>query len=166
MTDNCNYEILDIINAAEWRAVNDDVMGGQSSSLPTIVDDQLHFSGIISLENNGGFASIRSQQHLDLSDFSGVTLRVCGDGRRYQFRLYTDATFHGSKIAYSMSFDTIADQWQDVTVEFSKLKPVFRGRLLTGPAFNAARVEKIGFLLADRQAGEFHLSVAWIRAQK
>ncbi|ALO45943.1 CIA30 family protein [Pseudohongiella spirulinae] len=165
MTDNFSSEILDIINTAEWRAVNDDVMGGQSSSLPTVVDDKLHFSGIISLENNGGFASIRSQQHLDLSDFSGLTLRVCGDGRRYQFRLYTDATFHDSKIAYSMSFNTTADQWQDVTVDFSKLKPVFRGRLLSGPAFDAARVEQIGFLLADKQAGKFHLRVAWMRTQ-
>ncbi|HBX37302.1 MAG TPA: CIA30 family protein [Pseudohongiella sp.] len=151
-------------HVADWRAINDGVMGGESSSAPEIRDGCLHFSGHISLENNGGFASIRSQQRMDLSTATGVILRVKGDGRRYQFRLYTDARYHESRIAYSCSFNTTAGQWLDVSIEFSSLEPVFRGRLLSGPAFNAASVEQMGFLLADKQQGDFHLLVDWIHA--
>ncbi len=44
----------------QWRIVNDGVMGGLSSSKATIKDDKIIFSGNVSLENNGGFASLRS----------------------------------------------------------------------------------------------------------
>jgi len=51
----------------------------------------LEFKGIVSLENNGGFASIRSgTANYDLSDFEGLLIRVRGDGHRYAFNLRTD----------------------------------------------------------------------------
>jgi NADH dehydrogenase [ubiquinone] 1 alpha subcomplex assembly factor 1 len=43
-----------------WRIVNDGVMGGLSSSKAIVEDDKIIFSGNVSLENNGGFASLRS----------------------------------------------------------------------------------------------------------
>ena len=39
-----------------WTAQNDGVMGGVSSGKAGIDDGELHFSGVLSLENNGGFA--------------------------------------------------------------------------------------------------------------
>lgn len=158
-----NVEFSNLVHMAPWFAINDGVMGGQSDSAPEVINDCLHFSGCISLANNGGFASIRSQQRHDLSSASGVLLRVLGDGRSYQFRLYTNATYQGSKIAYRVTFDTLIDQWLEIPVAFSELKPVFRGRTLPGPAFSAGSVEEIGFLLADKRQGAFRLSVAWIR---
>ena len=57
---------LTIINISEnigktnWLIVNDDVMGGVSNSNLSINDNKnLTFRGIISFENNGGFASCR-----------------------------------------------------------------------------------------------------------
>jgi monofunctional biosynthetic peptidoglycan transglycosylase len=57
---------LDLINTSndigleDWRIVNDDVMGGVSSSKLYLNEEQnLVFSGNLSLENNGGFASSR-----------------------------------------------------------------------------------------------------------
>jgi len=48
-----------------WRVQNDVVMGGRSSSLLKIIDNNYaHFSGTVSLENYGGFCSIR--QKVDL----------------------------------------------------------------------------------------------------
>ncbi|ALO45595.1 CIA30 family protein [Pseudohongiella spirulinae] len=157
-------DFSDPADVAPWHAINDGVMGGRSSSAPQIANGCLRFSGSISLENNGGFASIRSQQRLDLSHASGVLLRVLGDGRRYQFRLYTDADYQGSKVAYSVSFDTLSKRWLELPLAFKELKPVFRGRTLSGPTFNPAAVEQIGFLLADKCEGPFHLSVAWVKA--
>ena len=49
-------------SAAEpgWTAVNDGVMGGVSRGGAKLIDGSLHFRGILSLDNNGGFSSIRS----------------------------------------------------------------------------------------------------------
>ena len=44
---------------ATWTTVNDPVMGGRSTSTVTFGDGGLVFSGDISLDNNGGFASAR-----------------------------------------------------------------------------------------------------------
>jgi len=80
---------------AGWQAVNDGVMGGRSSGGPDFCKDGLRFSGKLSLENNGGFSSIRKQERLELSRFDGIRLKVRGDGREYQLRLNTDARFRG-----------------------------------------------------------------------
>lgn len=48
--------------ANNWQIVNDGVMGGRSSSRLTISGDgTASFLGDLSLENNGGFASVRSR---------------------------------------------------------------------------------------------------------
>ena len=59
-------QVMDIINPMEkvglsnWSIVNDDVMGGISTSFLSLNDENnLIFNGNLSLENNGGFASSR-----------------------------------------------------------------------------------------------------------
>ncbi len=48
--------------AGEWQTVNDGVMGGVSDGRFRITDKKtLEFYGTLSLENNGGFASVRSK---------------------------------------------------------------------------------------------------------
>ncbi|HZZ77317.1 MAG TPA: CIA30 family protein [Gemmataceae bacterium] len=48
--------------AKEWQTVNDGVMGGVSDGRFKITDKKtLEFYGTLSLENNGGFASMRSR---------------------------------------------------------------------------------------------------------
>ena len=58
-----------------WRVVNDNVMGGVSTSAVKISNDQLNFKGNISFDNNGGFASARMEDDArDLSDYQGILL--------------------------------------------------------------------------------------------
>lgn len=72
-----------------WYVLNDDVMGGVSiSSLDYNKDGYATFSGKVSLENNGGFASVRCVTGIVKVQPKGkVILRLKGDGKRYQFRL-------------------------------------------------------------------------------
>ncbi|RMF84799.1 MAG: CIA30 family protein, partial [Planctomycetota bacterium] len=97
-----------------WRAVNDNVMGGVSTGRVRITDGGiLEFSGSISLENNGGFASIRSRRaDIDLSEFDGLLIRVRGDGKRYDFNLRTDVLIMAG--SYRAKFQTDADRWQEI----------------------------------------------------
>lgn len=148
-----------------WHAINDGVMGGQSRGGPQIVEGRLIFTGHISLANNGGFTSVRARDlHYDLSAADSVLLRAKGDGRSYQFRLYTSAHYQGSRIAYATTFATIADTWLDLRLHFSQLQPTVRGRKLSGPAFDPADVAEMGFLLATKREGAFQLCIDWIKA--
>lgn len=148
-----------------WIAVNDSVMGGVSRGGPKLINGSLHFRGVLSLENNGGFSSIRSGGPArDLSAFEAITLRVKGDGRTYRLQLGTNAEFRRSRISYQAEFATQNGQWTEVTVPLSALIPQFRGQKLPGPPLDRSRIEEIGLSLSDGKPGDFALEVDWIKA--
>jgi monofunctional biosynthetic peptidoglycan transglycosylase len=148
-----------------WIAVNDGVMGGLSQGSAKIKDGLLHFSGSLSLENNGGFSSIRTPgKGHDLTTAKSMILRVKGDGRTYQLRISTDARFRGSRISYSAEFATKTDEWIEVTVPFATFKPTYRGNALDGPPLDLSKVEEVGLLIGDKRTRSFSLNVDWIKA--
>ena len=144
-------------------AVNDGVMGGRSSGGPSVANGTLSFIGVLSLANNGGFASVRSVgRDFDLSDVSAMVLRVRGDGRRYQLRLATEARYRGMAVSYGAAFDTTAGQWIEVRLPLVTLAPTVRGSAMQGPPLDASQVQEIGLLIADKREGAFALEVDWI----
>jgi monofunctional biosynthetic peptidoglycan transglycosylase len=153
-------------NEPIWYAVSDDVMGGISTSMVSADPEtqRLTFSGNLSLENNGGFASIRSQwADYDLSAYEGIALRVRGDGKVYQFRVRTEAT--GTELAYTALFETENDAWKEIYIPFSKMVPVYRGAVVPGaPAIDPASIRSFGLMLANKQQGDFLLEVDLIGA--
>jgi monofunctional biosynthetic peptidoglycan transglycosylase len=147
-----------------WSIIDDGVMGGLSRGRWQVAEGTGVFQGELSLENNGGFSSVRSDP-LDKAPAgaTGFRLRVKGDGRRYQFRVRTDGNFDG--VSYRAEFVTTKDAWQEVTLELKEFAPVFRGNVLKDyPALSADRVVTVGFLLADKTPGSFRLEVDWIGA--
>ena len=149
-----------------WFTVNDDVMGGVSSSQVTVDEERqrLIFTGNLSLANNGGFASVRSQwTSYDLGEFAGVRLRVLGDGRTYQVRIQTAIT--GRDISYMAPFTTTAGTWQVIDIPFAEMVPTFRGFVVreAGPLVPAS-IRSFGLMLADKQEGKFVLEVDRISA--
>lgn len=149
-----------------WAAVNDGVMGGVSRGGAKLVDGSLHFRGILSLENNGGFSSIRSGGPTrDLSAAQAVVLRVKGDGRSYRLQLATNALFRRSRISYQAEFPTRIGTWVEVRVPLAALVPQFRGQTLSGPPLDRTRIEEIGVSLADGNPGAFALEIDWIKAE-
>ncbi len=115
-----------------WGAVDDVVMGGVSESGLRLAGDRALFTGKVSTENNGGFASIRTKvidPPLDLGSYAGVELRVKGDGQRYKFILRDESAWDG--IGYATSFDT-SGEWETVRLPFAELKPVFRAKVIEG----------------------------------
>lgn len=146
-----------------WAAQNDGVMGGVSEGSARLESSQLRFVGNLSLENNGGFAQIYSPvEQSDFSKYSGVRIRVKGDGRRYQFRLATDARYRGSRIAYFSEFETEPGEWVERFLPFNSFKPSHHGRALSGPPLDLESIREIAFLLGDGQPGAFSLTVDWI----
>ncbi len=148
-----------------WRVVDDGVMGGLSQGRREIGEDGvLRFSGTLSLENNGGFSSLRTGiVEMDLSDADGLVLRVKGDGRTYQVRFSTDARFRGNEMSFQASIPTVANEWTEVKVPFDGFVGTWRGRDLPDIAFDPAKIRRLGLILADKQPGPFELRVDWIR---
>ncbi len=149
-----------------WVAVNDGVMGGLSQGAPKLKDGVLRFSGNLSLENNGGFSSVRMSRAINLEGHSGIRLRVKGDGRTYQLRLQTDARYGQWPVSFSGDFPTKAGEWTEVEVPFEALRQSFRGRTLSGYEFDPKNIELVGLLLADKKAGAFSIAVEWLQAYR
>lgn len=151
----------------EWFIVNDGVMGGRSRSNLRVTDEGTGlFAGVLSLENGGGFASVRLVLGAtDLSRFTGLELQIRGDGRMYQLRLRTDDRFDG--VAYRALFDTRDGEWLTVPLPFTDFLPVFRGQVLEdAPALDPSAVHQVAFMLADKQPGPFSLEVRRLSAWK
>ncbi|MHC4120742.1 MAG: CIA30 family protein [Planctomycetota bacterium] len=153
--------------AGRWLSVNDDVMGGVSKGGFSITNDKtLVFSGSISLENRGGFASIRTRPiDLKLGGYDTIALRVRGDGRTYYFNLRTSASRPAS--SYRAPLRTQKDTWQEVRISLKDFRYTAYGRRIVGAGpLRASDVRSVGFTLADKKAGPFWLEVSWIKAEK
>ncbi len=148
-----------------WKAVNDGVMGGRSRGGAALEEGFLRFSGNLSLENNGGFSSIRAQEDFDLAGYRGIRARVRGDGRTYQLRLQDDSRHRGVwAVSFQAEFETVAGEWIEVFIPFDSLAQTWRGRTLSGHTFDPGKIELVCFLLADKKAAPFQLDVAWVSA--
>lgn len=161
-----------------WGAIDDVVMGGVSESQMTLENGAALFSGVVSTANSGGFASVRTRNFsppLDLSPYQGVDLRIRGDGQRYKFLIRTTQSWDG--LAYSYSFNTVAQQWITQRIPFSELRPVFRAKTVENAApFKQSQVisfqmmlskfEYDGTLNPQFQAGRFQLKVETIAAYR
>ena len=147
----------------KWNIVNDTVMGGRSSSRWSKNSSALSFEGFLSLENNGGFASVRHDlKNINLSSTEGIFIKVKGDGRKYQFRIRSQASRWAN---YSQEFKTKKDTVQSFFLPYKDFKPSWRGRSVRNvPTLTGKDVRGIGFLLGDKVQGKFKLDILNISA--
>lgn len=148
-----------------WRAINDVVMGGRSNSRMVITENQTAiFEGYVSLENYGGFASVRSApKEYNLKAFDGLQIRVCGDGHIYQMRLLSSQNYSG--IHHVTDFNTVAGEWQEIQLPFRSFHASFRGMPVPlAPRLKTEHIYTFGFLIARKQAGNFRLEIESILA--
>lgn len=145
-----------------WRNIDDPVMGGVSESTFEATESGAAFTGTVSLERGGGFASVRApESDYDLGGHAGLRFRLRGDEKRYWCTVYTEA---GGSVSYRARVAP-PETWTTVDVPFDALTPYRRGQKRPdAPPFDPAQVRALGFLIADKQAGPFRLEVAWIRA--
>jgi len=167
----CDFKDPETVKELGWHVLNDDVMGGVSKSTSTYQNNVLKFTGNLSLLNNGGFASIRTKRMpFTITDETGITLKIKGDGRRYQLRIETLETVSRRGIAFPISFsggfETEKDVWKEVRIAFADLKQSWRGETLENHPFKPSEVQLLGIILADKKPGPFSLHLAWIRADK
>ena len=159
-----NFEDADA--AKQWQSVNDGVMGGRSDGRFKINEDKkMEFFGTLSLENNGGFASVRSREaKLGLEKGDSIVIRVRGDGREYNFRLNVPRSV--SRNSYRQSFKTKKDEWIEVTLPMENFVATWRGGVFPNEKFDPSNITGMGIQLSDKKPGAFKLEVEWIKASK
>jgi monofunctional biosynthetic peptidoglycan transglycosylase len=125
------FDFASATNVPGWQVVNDNVMGGISSSKFEVTSSVAVFRGELSLENNGGFASVRSSPvQQNLTGLDAFVVRVRGDGWRYKFTVRTKSGFDTP--IYQCAFTTRRGEWQEHRLAFKDFVPTFRGRVLSG----------------------------------
>jgi monofunctional biosynthetic peptidoglycan transglycosylase len=148
-----------------WQVVNDGVMGGISRSEMRVTEAGTGlFTGALSIEHNGGFASVRTSLPPGrLAGHRGLQLRVRGDGHTYQLRLRINDRFDG--VAYRHLFATHNQEWQTINLTFADFEPTFRGRILDNvPPLDPALIHQLAFMLADKTPGPFALEIECVQA--
>ena len=147
----------------KWRIVNDGVMGGLSSSKVFVDgDSKIIFSGNVSLELYGGFASLRSTvKDYNFEKFSGIEIKIKGDGKRYSISMKETTYFNG--YFYTSSFETKKDEWIVVQIPFNQLKLHYFGKETnSSKKIPLASIKEISLLIGDKQAGEFKAEIDYI----
>lgn len=152
-------------SVAEWTNVDDTVMGGVSASTTTWSEGRMVFAGDLSLENNGGFTSVRGPIDPELGALlagaTDIVVDAEGDGRTYVLQLRT-----GDDAQYVARFTTSADTSQQYRLALEAFEPVtrFLDPAPDAPALDAGAVVQLTIYLLDGQEGRFRLAVAAISA--
>ena len=142
---------------SNWVVVDDVVMGGRSNgNFQLNKDGKGVFYGKVSLENNGGFSSLRyGFNKLNVEKFKSIILKIKGDGKNYQFRIKHKSTDYAS---YITSFSS-SGEWQEIEITLNSMYPSFRGRKLDEPNFFHKSIEEVTFLIANKRNEDFILLI-------
>lgn len=145
---------------SNWSIVDDVVMGGVSAGNFYINNvGNAIFKGEVSIENNGGFSSVRYDcNNIDVRQHSSIAIRLRGDTKKYQFRVKSSNQDMHSYIAY---FET-SGEWEIINLPLNEFQPTFRGRKLSMPRFNGEFISQIAILIGNKKSESYELEIDWI----
>ncbi|CAN8068701.1 unnamed protein product [Agarophyton chilense] len=177
---NPSISIIDLSDVtavcSQWSPVNDGVMGGVSTSSVQSKNGELVFAGIVSTENNGGFASARMsdlETPINLSGYDGLLMRVKGDGKNYKMIVRCEQKWDG--LCHCLTFETTKDEWIEVRMPFDEFNSVRRAKTVDdAPTLNPSNIVALQLMLSKFEydgelnptfnPGPFELRVSDIRA--
>lgn len=153
------YDFSQNSSKSDWQIVDDVVMGGRSDGNFSINEaGNGLFEGKVSLENNGGFSSLRHDLNAKVGNNTKVKITLKGDGKTYQFRIKSS---YYERHSYIAEFQTTGD-WQEIVIPLSSMYPAFRGRKLSIPNFNSDQIREIAFLIGNKKPESFRLEISKI----
>lgn len=151
------FDFTENSDTGNWLVVNDGVMGGLSKgNFESSKNGTAVFSGTVSLENNGGFSSVRCNTgKIDVKGYSILELHLKCDGKNYQVRIRENSTDYFS---YISAFHT-SGEWEIIKIPLAEMYPSFRGRTLNLPNFSGKSMEELTFLIGNKKAETFRLEL-------
>lgn len=157
------YDFPNEVGLTGWYLMDDVVMGGRSEGQLELSDSGHGvYSGKVSLENNGGFSSLRfSPGETAVQTYTKCSFRIKGDGKRYQFRIKTNAR---DRHSYIIFFETTGD-WETITIPIHEMYPSFRGRRLDMDNYPGELLSEISFLIGNKKEEQFKLEMDWMKME-
>jgi len=151
------FDFTETRDTGNWMVVNDGVMGGLSKGTFAVSGNGTAvFKGTISLENNGGFSSVRCNTgKIDVEGFSILELHLKGDGKTYQVRIQENSSDYFS---YIYTFQT-SGAWETVKIPLAEMFPSFRGRKLDLPNYSGKSMVELTFLIGNNKAESFNIEL-------
>jgi len=171
-----------------WRALDDNVMGGLSSSQMTWSEELGSYimKGRVRLENNGGFASARVDVKLDLSDFDGIYVDalsvVAGSSsaeNTHFFMTIKDPQAAQMQVTFKAPFQAGTSSLgpRRNFLLFSEMVPEYRGRQIDRGPIDKKNIVEIGimgkqpavvgdFELRIESIGGFQLKQEWVQESR
>ena len=143
------FNFDDNSDLGNWYIVDDVVMGGRSDGHFKIETGKGVFSGRVSLENYGGFSSVRYQfDTKEISKYKKCMIKLKGDGKAYQFRVKTNQR---DRYSYKFDFETTGSE-EIIEIPLEDMFPTFRGRKLDMPNFPVEQLAEITFMISNKKA--------------
>ncbi|MDC0571608.1 CIA30 family protein [Flavobacteriaceae bacterium] len=154
------FEFDKSCNINAWQVVDDVVMGGKSNSEILLNENENgFFKGNVSIENNGGFSSIRlNVNKIETTSHKTISLKLKGDGSEFQFRVKRSKY---ERHSYIFNFKTTG-KWETIEIPLEEMIPSFRGFKLDISNFNQDEIQQIGFLKASKKNTPFQLEIRYI----
>lgn len=160
--------IIDFGNSAEknqeWVLLSDNIMGGLTKSKIEYTNNSVLLSGNISLDNYGGFSSIKTKyESVDLSEYNGIKIKFKSTNQKFAFTLednqnWTQPNF---KREFSPKKD---DTWEELIIYFKDFQEIKIGEL-TGNMMKSKSLKNIvrmGIMTYEKKEGPFSLEVDYI----
>ena len=160
-TENNSQMLYDFTkqDKGKWRIQNDVVMGGRSESQLKMTDEnEAHFTGRVSLQNNGGFCSIHQTSETEpfiiSAESEAFILNLKGDGKDYNFRIRTPKGRH----SYASTFSTNNNgDWETITIPFKSMQATYRGEVVYVPNYNGENVVEMQLLIGNEKEENFEI---------
>lgn len=148
----------------DWRPLNDGVMGGQSTGTVIYGDSTMVWQGATSLENNGGFASLRAPWgHLNLSQAREVVLTCRGTGGPFKLTMETSERWW---MPYAYASFSPSEEWGEVVLDVSDFgwSQAQMGDLRSvTPSKEWSDILRVGLMKYDGTAQPFELEIKSLR---
>ena len=160
--------IIDFGNSAEknqeWKLLSDNIMGGVTKSKIEYTNNSVLLSGNISLDNYGGFSSIKTKyKSVDLSKYNGIKIKFKSTNQKFAFTLEDnqDWTQPNYKREFSSKKD---DTWEEVIIYFKDFQEIVIGET-TGNMMKSKSLKNIvrmGIMTYEKKEGPFSLEVDYV----
>jgi NADH dehydrogenase [ubiquinone] 1 alpha subcomplex assembly factor 1 len=151
-----------------WVLISDNIMGGVSKSKLDYTENTLALSGNISLDNFGGFSSVKTTfGKYDLSQFRGVKIKFKSTNQKFAFTLedqknWTLPNFKGNFYSDKVNI------WEEKTIYFSDFKEYQVGEP-TGKKLKdncLKNIVRMGIITTEKKEGPFSIEIDYVEFVK
>ncbi|MEO1218708.1 MAG: CIA30 family protein [Bacteroidota bacterium] len=148
----------------DWEVINDGVMGGLSKGKIEMTENTLKFSGSISLDNYGGFTSVKSPfTKIDLSNSKKVKIRYRTKNQSVAISLENSKEFY--KPYFKMNLANTNNEWKTVDRSINEFKENKLGQETSTQISSKflESVQRIGLITSQKKEGDFTVEIDYIK---